>query len=179
MISHSPFCFLFFALGGTRMKEKMYRMTFAKQEFNSLMGHLALFEDDSLFLKIMAYSTVVEDKDGTQCISVRFFGDQLQRLCWFLIAGLAQEEREDYFTPLIHEIEAREAAYREEKARARQALYDGIRHELLADPDTTGIDIARKLNTSKDRVYAIWNEVRADIERSGSASSKDSGEGEV
>lgn len=136
-------------------------MAFEEQEFNALMQYLDLFVDDTLVRKIRTYATVSEH-EGKQLISVKLFGDGLRQLCWLLMANLP-ESHKDYFSPMVEEIKEREFLYRKKKEEEAQALYEGIKKELLLDPNITGADIARKLNVSRDRVYAIWHQVRKDI----------------
>lgn len=146
------------------MRDKMYRMTFEEKEFNALMQHLDLFEDDSLFRKINKYATVVTDNDGTPFISVKFFAEEIERLCWFLMELLPKTVDDDYFTPLVQEVKERNAAYRRMKEAEERALYDGIKEALLLDPKTSGAAIARKLKVPPSRVYSTWDKVRKDIE---------------
>lgn len=143
---------------------EMYRMDFSKEVFNALIHHLNKFEENRLIRKIKSYATVAISNDGKQYISVRFFGDELQDLCWYLMVNLPLASSEDHFSFFIKEIEEREAAYQRKKEEEAQALYEGIKKELVLNPNITGAEIARKMKVPRGRVYDIWNQVRADIE---------------
>lgn len=154
------------------MKERMYRMIFEKKEFNALMDYLEVFEDDiPLFLKIKKYATVAKNWDGSDCISVLFFGDELCRLCNVLMQLFPEINTKDYFTPIVRDFKVKKAIYRGKKEGERQALHDGIKRELLHNPNVTGSEIAQRLNVPSSRVYAVWGEIRAEIARDESAHS--------
>lgn len=146
------------------MRDKMYHMGFEEKEFNSLMQLIEQAEDDALFRKIMKYSTVAKDKEGKQFITIRFFAEELLRLCWILMDLLPETSDYDYFTPHVQEVKERNAAFKERKLAEERALYDGIKEALLLDPKVSGAAIARKLKVPPSRIYSKWEKVRKDIE---------------
>lgn len=146
------------------MYQKMYQMNFVRNDFNALIWHLNQFEEPRLLKKIKNYAKAIVDDNGEPRIAVRFFGDELRELCWYLMCALPEEVDEDYFSSYVQAFEERDEACRKRKEEKDRILYEGIKQELLRNPQITGKEIASNLHVSNDKVYAVWKQVRADIE---------------
>ena len=148
------------------MASQRFAMNFTKEQFNALMSFLKTIEDEDIIYKFKNWGTLVDGKDGEKYISASFFGEELRTLCWYLVdvLPLLDIQIENHFEDFSLVIQKREEAYQKQKEEKFQALYEGVKKELLCNPNVTGIEISKNLGVSKDRVYAIWNTVREDIQ---------------
>ena len=133
-------------------------MMFEKEEFNSLINYLQIFEDQDVIKKMKKYYSIKEEK-GKTYISIGFFGDELRDIIWKLLTILPERTGEDVFAELEAQYRERENQY----YRELEQLKENIRNELIANPDIKGTELAAKLNVSKDKIYSLWNDIKSDI----------------